>query len=72
MRRHGDIDAHSELVPLLMRMIGLLDSYVTPIDVIAELFEPRRFLQNELVDRLRLLDPAIGDVYWPLHIRIGR
>ena len=50
-----------------MRMIGLLDGDVTSIDVIAEFFEPGRFLQNKLVDRLRLLDATIGNVYWPLH-----
>jgi hypothetical protein len=67
MGRDGDVDADPELVSLVMRMIGLLDRYVTPVDVIAEFFEPRRFLQDELVDCLRLFDPAIGDVYWPLH-----
>ena len=66
-RRHGDIDAHPELVSFVMRMIGLLDGHVTPVDVIAEFFEPRRFFENELIDRLRLLDPTIGNVYWPLH-----
>ena len=70
-RRHRDIDAHPELVPLVMRMIGLLDSHVTPVDVIAEFFEPSRFFKNELVDRLRFIDPAIGNVNWPLHNRIG-
>jgi len=66
-RRHCDIDAHSKLVSFLMRMVGLLDGDVTSIDVIAEFFEPGRFLQNELVDLLRLLDATIGNVYWPLH-----
>lgn len=66
-RRHGDIDTHSKLVSFVMRMIGLLDCNVTSIDVIAEFFEPSRFLQNKLVDLLGLLDPAIGNVDWPLH-----
>jgi hypothetical protein len=66
-RRHRDIDADSKLVSFLMRMIGLLDGDVTSIDVIAEFFEPGRFLQNELVDLFRLLDATIGNVYWPLH-----
>ena len=67
MRRHGDIDAHSKLVSFVMRMIGLLDGDITSIDVIAEFFEPGRFLQNELVDLFRLVDPTIGYIYWPLH-----
>jgi len=66
-RRHRDIDAHSKLVSFLMRVIGLLDGDVTSIDVIAEFLEPGRFLQNKLVDLLRLLDATIGNVYWPLH-----
>ena len=66
-RRNGDIDAHPELIPFVMRVIGLLDGDVTSVDVIAEFLEPSRLLQNELVDLLRLLEPPIGDVYWPLH-----
>jgi hypothetical protein len=66
-RRHGDIDAHAKLVSLLMRMIRLLDCDIAPIDVIAEFFEPSRFLQNKSVDRFRFFDAAVGNVYWPLH-----
>jgi hypothetical protein len=67
MRRHGHVDPHSKLVSLLMRMIGLLDSDITAIDVVAEFFEPARFLQNELVELFRFLDATIGNIYWPLH-----
>ena len=66
-RRDGDIDADPELVSFLMRMIGLLDGDITSVDMIAEFFEPGRFLKNELVDCLRLIDPTIGYIYWPLH-----
>lgn len=48
-RRHGDIDAHPELVSLLVRVIGLLDGDVASIDVVAKFVEPGRFLKNELV-----------------------
>jgi hypothetical protein len=65
--RDRDIDAHSKFVSLVMGMIGLLDGNVTPVDVIAEFFEPGRFLENELVDLLGFLQAPIGDVYWPLH-----
>ena len=65
--RDCDIDAHSKLIPFLMRVVGLLDGHVTSIDVIAEFFEPGRFLQNELVHLLRFLQAAIGYVYWSLH-----
>ena len=67
MRRHRHIDAHSKLVSFVMGMIGLLDGDITSIDVIAEFFEPIRFLENELVELIRFLDPTIGNVYWPLH-----
>jgi len=66
-RRDGDIDAHPELVSFLMRMIGLLDGDITSVDMVAEFFEPGRFLQNELVELFRLIDPTIGYIYWPLH-----
>jgi hypothetical protein len=65
--RHCDIDAYSKLIPFLMRVIGLLDSDVTSVDVIAEFFEPGRFLQDELVDFLGFLQATIGYVYWSLH-----
>jgi hypothetical protein len=66
-RRHSDIDADSKLVSFLMRMVGLLDGDVTSIDVVAKFFEPGRFLQNELVNLVRLIDPTIGNIYRPLH-----
>ena len=66
-RWDGNIDAHPELVSFLVRMIGLLYGHITPINVIAEFLEPVRFLQNELVELLRLLDAPIGNVHWPLH-----
>jgi hypothetical protein len=66
-RGNRNIDAYPELIPLLMRVIGLLDGDVTSIDVIAEFFKPSCLLQNKLVDLFRLLEPAIGNVYWSLH-----
>jgi hypothetical protein len=67
MRRDRDVDTDPELVPFLMGVIGLLDGYVTPVDVIAEFFKPRRFFQNEFVDRFRLINSTIRNIYWPLH-----
>jgi hypothetical protein len=66
-RWNRHIDPHPELVPFLMGMIGLLDGHVASIDVIAESFEPSRFLQNELVELVGFLDAAIGNVYGLLH-----
>ena len=55
------------MVSLLMRMIGLLDSDVTSIDVIAEFLEMRRFLEDELINGFGFFDAAIGNVDGQLH-----
>ena len=47
-----------------MSVVRLLDHDVTPVDMIAKFLQPLRFVQNELVDRFRLIDSPIGDIYW--------
>jgi hypothetical protein len=40
----------------------LLDGDVTPVDVVAEFFQARCFIQHELIDVVGFLDAAVGDV----------
>ena len=61
------VDSDPERVALVVRVIWLFDGNVAAIDMVAKLFKPSSFIQNELVDRLRLVDSAIGDLYWQLH-----
>ena len=61
------IDANAEWVSLVMGVVRLLDGDVAPVDMVAKFFKPGRFFQNQLVDRVRLVDSTIGDVYWQLH-----
>jgi hypothetical protein len=67
-RRDGDIDADPERIPFFMGMIRLLDRDVTPADVIAKFIEARRFLANHLFNPIALVETAVSDVHWQLHI----
>ena len=42
--RNGHVDAAPVRISFLMRVIGLLDSHVTAVDVVAKSFQPRRIL----------------------------
>src|SRR6266576_347545 len=65
--RHGDIDANPVGVPFLMSVVGLLDRYITPIDMIAEFLQPGRIFQNQVVDLFGFLETTVGDVNRQLH-----
>jgi hypothetical protein len=62
--RNGDIEADPERVSFLMRVVWLLDDHVATVDVVAEFFEASRFFEDELVDGVRFIDAAVGDVDW--------
>ena len=62
-RRDRHIDAHPEPISFLMSAVWLLDGHVAAIDVIAEFFQARRFLHDELIDVVGFRDAAVGDVY---------
>jgi len=65
--RNGHIDATTERVSFLMSMIGLLDGDIAAVDVVAEFFEPRRVIQNEIVDLVRFFQTPISDLNRQLH-----
>ena len=60
--RHGDIDPDSERISLLVRVVRLLDGDVAAVDVVAEFFQARCFIQHKLIDVVGFLDAAVGDV----------
>ena len=61
-RRHGHVDPNAKRIAFLMSVIWLLDCHVASVDVIAELFESRRFIHDELIDLVGFVDAAVGDV----------
>ena len=48
--RHSYVDATPVRVSFLMRVIGLLDGDVAPVDVVTKSFQSRCIIQNEIVD----------------------
>ena len=45
-----------------MGVVRLFDGDVAAVDVVAEFLKARRFLENELIDRLGFIDAAVSDV----------
>ena len=64
---HGDIDAATVRISLVMRVICLLDRDITPIDVVAKFLEPSCIIQNEIVDLGRFFQTPIRDLNRQLH-----
>jgi len=65
--RNGHIDATTERISFLMSMIGLLDGDIAAVNVVAEFFQPRRIIQNEIVDLVRFFQTPISDLNRQLH-----
>ena len=60
--RDGDVDPDPKRIPFLMGAVRLLDGDVATVDVVAEFFQARRFLEDGLVDGVGFIDAPIGDV----------
>jgi len=65
--RHSHIDAAPVRIPLVMRVIGLLDGYVAAIDVVAKFFKSRRIIQNKVVDLVGFFQTPVRDLNRQLH-----
>ena len=65
--RHGHIDAAAVRIPLVVRVIGLLDGHVAAVDVIAKFFQSRRIFQNEIVDLVGFFQTPVRDLNRQLH-----
>lgn len=61
-RRNGNVDPDPKRISFLMGVIRLLDGNVAAVDVVAEFFEARCFIENELIDVVGFGDAAVGDV----------
>src|SRR5437868_7879680 len=66
--RHGDVDTYPKLVAFFVRMIWLLDRHIAPADVITKLVQTRCFIAHHLFDSIALVEAAISDVHWQLHV----
>ena len=49
-RRNSDVEPDAVGISLLMPAIRLLDGHVATVNVIAKFLEPRRVVENEIVD----------------------
>ena len=61
------VDSASVGVTFLMGVIGLLNRYITAVDVVAKFFESRGVIQNEISDLVRFFQTPIRDLNWQLH-----
>jgi hypothetical protein len=66
-RRHGYVNPASVWIPFLMRVIGLLDSDIAAVDVIAKSLESFCIIQNEIVDLVRFFQTPIRYLNRQLH-----
>ena len=60
--RDGDIDPDTVGVSFLMGVVRLFDRDVATVDVVAEFFQARRFLEDDLVDGVGFIDAPVSDV----------
>ena len=65
--RHSHINAAAVRVTFLMRVIGLLDSHIAAVDVVAKFFQSRCIFQNEIVDLVRFFQTPVRDLNRQLH-----
>ena len=62
------IDATTVRISFLMCVIGLLDSDIAAVDVVAKSFQSGCIIQNEIVDLVRFFQTPISDLNRQLHI----
>jgi len=65
--RNGHVNANTELISFVMGVVRLFDRDVAPINVIAEFFQPRGFVQYEIVDLVGFFQTPITDLNRQLH-----
>ena len=64
---HRHIDADVIRIPLLVRVVSLLDGHVAAVDVIAKFLESRCIFQNEVVDLVRFFQTPVQDLNRQFH-----
>ena len=60
--RDGDIDPDPVGISFLMSVVRLLNGDVATVDVVAEFFQARGFLEDDLVDGVGFIDAPVSDV----------
>lgn len=65
--RNRHINANTELISFVMGMVRLFDRHIAAVNVIAEFFQPRGFVQYEIVDLVGFFQTPITDLNRQLH-----
>jgi hypothetical protein len=65
--RNGHVNANTVLISFVMGVVRLFDRDVAAINVIAEFFQPRGFVQYEIVDLVGFFQTPITDLNRQLH-----
>jgi hypothetical protein len=65
--RNRHINANTELISFVMGVVRLFDRHIAAVNVIAEFFQPRGFVQYEVVDLVGFVQTPITDLNGQLH-----
>jgi len=65
--RNRHVNANTVLISFVMGVVRLFDRHITAVNVIAEFFQPRGFVQYEIVDLVRFFQTPITDLNRQLH-----
>jgi hypothetical protein len=65
--RNRHINANTELISFVMGVVRLFDRHIAAVNVIAEFFQPRGFVQYEVVDLVGFVQTPITDLNRQLH-----
>ncbi len=65
--RNGHVNANTVLISFVMGVVRLFDRHIAAVNVIAEFFQPRGFVQYEIVDLVGFFQTPITDLNRQLH-----
>jgi len=65
--RNGHINANTVLISFVMSVVRLFNRHIAAVNVIAEFFQPRGFVQYEIVDLVGFFQTPITDLNRQLH-----
>lgn len=65
--RNRHINANTVLISFVMGVVRLFNRHVAAVNVIAEFFQPRGFVQYEIVDLVGFFQTPITDLNRQLH-----
>ncbi len=65
--RNGHVNANTVLISFVMGVVRLFNRHIAAVNVIAEFFQPRGFVQYEIVDLVGFFQTPITDLNRQLH-----